>query len=98
MILDSEQYRYQIFISDLAGTDIASHGNSVETLIEKIRSFLVVNSRRKSIASGAFIHGRFRRFLAELPNLCAVNNWDRGNLSFIEYGIYVTEWFKTNPI
>lgn len=98
MILDSEQYRYQVFISDLAGTDIASHENSVQTLIERIRSFLVVNSRRKSIASGAFIHGRFQLFLAALPNLCNAAHWDRDHLSFIEYGILVTEWIKTNPI
>jgi hypothetical protein len=98
LVLDSEQYRYQIFISDLAGTDISSHDNSIEILINKIRDFLFNNSRRKSIASGAFVHDRFQTFIVALPDYCLNANWDRNNLSFVAYAICVSEWLEINPI
>lgn len=98
LVLDREQYRYQIFISDLAGTDIYSHNNLVEELIHKIRDFLFNNSRRKSIPSGAFVYDRFQTFIESLPNYCVNAKWDRNNLSFIAYAICVSEWLKINPI
>jgi hypothetical protein len=36
IILDCEPYRYQQFISDIAGHDIHAHGDKVDVLIEKI--------------------------------------------------------------
>ena len=40
LILDSEQHRYQKFISDIAGQDIASHSGRVRDLIEVVREWL----------------------------------------------------------
>jgi hypothetical protein len=98
LVMDTEQYRYQQFISDLAGTDISSHQNSPDTIISKVRDFLFNNSRRRSIASGAYITARFHTFITELPAFCNGIHWERDNLSFIAYTICVTEWIKQNPI
>ncbi|MBW8302017.1 MAG: hypothetical protein K0M60_20690, partial [Hydrogenophaga sp.] len=38
LVLDCERYRYQKFISDIAGQDIDSHEGKVEILIDKVRS------------------------------------------------------------
>jgi hypothetical protein len=97
LIMDTEQYRYQQFISDLAGQDIISHQNSAPALIDKVRNFLFNNSRRKSIASGAYIAERFDQFKADLPAICAPLHWDADNLSFVAHTICVTEWLKANP-
>ncbi|MGK0272380.1 MAG: hypothetical protein ACI88H_003051 [Cocleimonas sp.] len=40
LILDREQYRYQIFLSDIAGHDIRSHENDPDTLITHVRNWL----------------------------------------------------------
>jgi hypothetical protein len=40
LVLDSERFRYQKFASDLAGTDIAMHGNQVGRAIAATRNFL----------------------------------------------------------
>ncbi len=40
MILDKEAYRYQVFISDLAGQDIQAHNNDPAEAINKIRDWL----------------------------------------------------------
>ncbi|WP_134091910.1 hypothetical protein [Olivibacter sp. XZL3] len=98
LVMDAEAYRYQQFISDLAGTDISSHQNSPNIAITKVRDFLFNNSRRKTIASGEFISQRFHLFVNALPAYCDTLHWERNNLTFIGYSICVTEWIKENPI
>ena len=98
LVMDTEQFRYQQFISDLAGTDISSHSNIPVNVIKTIRKFLFNNTKRKNIASGTFIAGRFEIFIIELPAYCETLHWDRNDLTFLEYAICVTEWIKINPI
>ena len=38
LVLDVEPYRYQRFISDLAGMDIVDHAGNVETAIQRVRN------------------------------------------------------------
>jgi hypothetical protein len=45
LIFDTEPYRFQKFISDLAGMDINAHGGDVEVAISKTRDWLVNVSR-----------------------------------------------------
>jgi hypothetical protein len=40
LILEGERYSYQKAISDLAGSDVRSHNNSPERLIEEVRAWL----------------------------------------------------------
>lgn len=40
MILDSEKYRYQKFISDIAGQDVKAHENDQRILIRVVREWL----------------------------------------------------------
>src|SRR5207245_2014448 len=51
LILDRDQYRYQKFVSDLAGSDITSHDNKPRCAVERTREWLVTNTGRKSIPS-----------------------------------------------
>lgn len=98
LVLDTEQYRYQQFISDLAGTDISSHENDIKTLITKIRDFLFHNTKRKSIVSGAYIYERYQLFITSLPDFCNTLHWEREDLSFIAFNACVAEWLKLNHI
>jgi hypothetical protein len=45
LIFDSERYRYQKTLSDLAGSDIKSHGGEPEKLVRQLRNWLVENVR-----------------------------------------------------
>ena len=59
LVLDLEQYRYQAFISDIAGHDIRSHDNNPEKVITHIRNWLNTASGRKTIPGGramALVH------------------------------------------
>jgi hypothetical protein len=98
LIMDAEQFRYQQFISDLAGQDIIAHNQSIPTVINHIRNFLFNHANRTSIAGGAYIAGRFDTFLAALPAFCNTLHWDRDNLTFLEYAACVIEWINANPI
>jgi len=50
LILDKERYRYQKFISDIAGQDIKSHSGDIKILIKAIRDWLISlpNTQKKS--------------------------------------------------
>ena len=43
LILEEERFRYQAAISDLAGSDIASHEGNFETAVRKVRNWLTNN-------------------------------------------------------
>ncbi len=98
LILDSEQFRYQQFISDLAGQDISSHNMSVSDLIIKVRDFLFGHAGRTTIPGGSYIHGRFQDCLIALPAICNVLHWDRNTLTFKEYLACAVGWIADNPI
>ncbi|NRA19917.1 MAG: hypothetical protein HRU05_05500 [Oceanospirillaceae bacterium] len=47
LITDTEQYRYQVFISDIAGQDIRAHENNPSNAIKIVRDWLNSASKRK---------------------------------------------------
>ncbi|HEY8504022.1 MAG TPA: hypothetical protein VIL46_05530 [Gemmataceae bacterium] len=66
LILDSEPYRYQQFLSDIAGQDIRSHGDRTETLIKEVRHWLQ-NQTPRSLPGADRLIESFRRFQGDLP-------------------------------
>ena len=63
LVLDKELYRYQQFISDIAGQDIQAHNNEVETLVRVVRNWLRTASGRQTIPGGNIIWERYQTFL-----------------------------------
>ena len=53
LILDTKPYRYQQFISDIAGQDIQAHNDAPELTVKVVRDWLRNASRRETIPSGA---------------------------------------------
>jgi hypothetical protein len=94
LVLDTERYRYQKFMSDIAGQDIEGHGNDVETLIGRVRSFLNNAKRGAPLLSGAAIFEAYQRFQAELPDICAKLEIEPHGLEFKDLAWVVGEWMK----
>jgi hypothetical protein len=67
LILDRDPFRYQAFISDIAGQDIHAHGGDSLRLIEKIATWLRDEAGDPDVPGGRAIAGEFERFRAELP-------------------------------
>ncbi len=94
LILDREPYRYQKFISDLAGQNIYSHGNDPKTAIRQVRNWLRGASQRTNIPGGEEMWNRFRRFQVRLPAMCADLRLTARELTFTDYTDVVSLWLR----
>lgn len=83
VILDSQPYRYQRFISDIAGQDIRAHDDRLENVVLHVRNFLATYARpTKAVVGPAHIMKLHRAFRRELPAMCASVRIDRRHLTF----------------
>jgi hypothetical protein len=92
LILDKEQYRYQQFISDIAGQDIHAHHNNPEEIVTVVRNWLRNVSKRQTIPSGSIIWERYQEFTKDLPQLAQVFRLEVGELIFNDYTFMLAEW------
>ena len=96
LILDRAPYRYQRFISDIAGQDIRAHDNNPRIVIRRVRDWLQAAPGNAAIPGGAAIWTSYRRFRRELPIIAQEADLDPEQLTFIDYHQLVTSWLKIN--
>lgn len=96
LIFDAAPHRYQIFISDIAGQNIHSHGRNVETAIGEIRKWLATASKRKRLPGGRVIFERYEGFLAVLPALCTELKLQPAEVTFRDLRQMIVDWLKRN--
>lgn len=96
LILDVEPYRYQRFISDLAGMDISDHGGSAHRAIERVRNWLANVSRRILPAAG-LVRGTYDRFEATRPALTRTLGFAPGPIPYVDYERMVVGWLAEAP-
>lgn len=94
LILDRDQFRYQKFISDIAGQDIRAHGRKEKRAITATRDWLSSCTRR-TMPGGDHIHKQFRLFTKSLPTLCQKTNLKLSELTFNDYTFFVTSWLAS---
>ena len=92
LVLDKEPYRYQQFISDIAGQDIQAHDNLSETIVKHVRNWLRTASGRKTIPSASVIWTRYQDFLKDLPQTVQRYNLRVDEMIFNDYTLVVEEW------
>jgi len=92
LILDTEPYRYQQFISDISGHDIRAHSGNPETAITLVRNWLSSASGRKTIPGGREIARRFALFCQELPSMCRGLRIDEDELTYNDYANFISAW------
>jgi hypothetical protein len=90
LILDTEEFRYQKFISDIAGQDIHDHGNDLEQLVYKVRDFL--RSNGSHISGGSQIYGEYRQFESDKGPLCRSLELDPKKLTYKDLTNVTAEW------
>ena len=91
--MDKEQYRYQKFISDIAGQDIRSHDGNVALLIRHVRDWLNAASST-TIPGGKQIYARYAQFSADLPEMCEKFKISPDELNFTDYSVFASEWIR----
>jgi hypothetical protein len=96
LIFDSEQYRFQKFVSDISGQDIHQHGNNARTAVTRVRNWLRTESGNDNIPGGAAIYARYEAFRTDLPKICAEFKLDVDALTFADFLYTIGWWLKTN--
>ncbi len=91
LLLDREAFRYQRFISDLAGADIQTHDNHPETAIGVVRDWLANVSRRRLPGTGILLrlHHEFR---ADLPAIATRLGLVPEAIPFVDFEHILLEW------
>ena len=95
LVLDKEPYRYQQFISDIAGQDIQAHNNDVETIVRVVRNWLRTVSGRQMIPGGGIIWRHYQEFLKDLPRTAERFQLEVEYMIFNDYTLVIEEWLKT---
>jgi len=99
LILDVERYRYQRFLSDIAGQDIVAHEGDPLKAIRAVRDWLSAASPTSlQIPGGAVVAHRYASFRDDLPGMCARLRLQVYELTFNEYVLQVEEWLKANQL
>lgn len=94
LILDVERYRYQRFISDLAGMDIHGHGGDAIEALRKTRDWLA-NVSRRQLPSADRVARLFQTFTADLPALAADLEFDPANIPYVDFERMIVGWLLT---
>jgi hypothetical protein len=96
LIFDSEQYRFQKFVSDLGGQDIHQHGNNPKVAVTRVRNWLRTESGKSGISGGAAIYARYEVFRSDLPQICAELKLDIGDLTFADFSYTIARWLDAH--
>ena len=96
LILDREEYRYQIFISDIAGQDIRNHSGSPKNAIRLVTDWLRNASKRTTVPGGRVVAGRYGVFKERLPEMCELSDLTEEEIGFNDYSTLVSAWIKVN--
>ncbi|HEY3570175.1 MAG TPA: hypothetical protein VGP73_19740 [Thermoanaerobaculia bacterium] len=97
LILDRDPYRYQKFISDIAGQDIRAHRADPKTTVSLIRNWLRTTSPSLNLPGGEAIWERYLEFRSALPSLCRTLKLSPNELTFADYLWLITTWLDQNP-
>ena len=97
LILDVEQYRYQKFISDLAGMDIHAHASDAARAVQETRNWLA-NVSRRTLPSAERVGRLHQSFLVDLPVMAAELEFDPDHIPYVDYESMIVGWLlKAGP-
>jgi len=98
IIFDRERYRYQQFLSDIAGQDIRAHNGEADDLIRGVRNALATTRPADILLdSGRSMAERYAMFRHDLPALCERLRLDPADLGHRDLAWVITEWLQQNP-
>ncbi len=91
LILDTERFRYQKFISDIAGMDIREHGADPARASLELRNWLK-NVSRRTLPSAKEIGALYDRFQKARLKISAKLGFDNSAIPYADYENMVTDW------
>jgi hypothetical protein len=98
LILDRTRYRYQKFLSDIAGQDIKGHERSPRKIIEAVRDWLRDSDPSVQMPSGETIFKKYNNFRKDLPILCQKLGLKEKSLKYDDYAFLVSKWLRNGAV
>lgn len=96
LIFDSQQYRFQKYVSDIGGQDPHQHTNSPAVAVTRVRDWLRTETGKDDLPGGAAIYSRYEKFRAELPAICVELKLDLAQLAFADFSYTIARWLRRN--
>jgi len=97
LILDTEPYRYQKFVSDISGQDIRAHSGDPMKVLSIVRDWLRNVSRRELPGSKAVV-ASYREFQKDLPELLGNLGVGHLDMPFADFVNLTVEWLKIRQV
>ncbi len=94
LVLDVEPYRYQRFMSDIAGQDIHAHGGVPERAISEVVNWLRSASERTNIPGGKKVAEAYGAFREVLPTLLEASGLHASDVTFRDYRAIVSSYVE----
>lgn len=97
MIFDKEKYRYQKYISDIAGQDIKEHKSSPDLLVKSIRNSLNTARINGPIAGAESIIVNYKAFQTMLPAIREGLSLSENDVTYADKTQMIEQWLKIHP-
>lgn len=95
MILDIERYRFQKFVSDLAGMDITPHNGDSKEIVQCVRDWLVsVSNKKKKTPPVVQILDSYDRFTSNYPTMVGAAGLRLDKVAFADLERLILSWVK----
>jgi hypothetical protein len=85
LVFERTKHMYQKYISDLSGIDTKAHDNDPFKVIEKVRDWLKITSRRNMIPSSITLKKEYLEFERKLPELLEELELEHKNILFNDF-------------
>lgn len=92
LIFDAQPYRFQKYISDLGGQDVANHNNDPALAIASIRNWLRAESGRSDLPGPSALNARYAEFRRDLPQICVGLDVKPEEMTFVDFCQGVLAW------
>ena len=97
MIFDKERYRFQKYISDIAGQDIKSHNSNPEILIKLVRDTLNSSRINGSIVGANAIIKSYKDYQSKLPKIRRSLKLRKEDVTYADQTQMIEQWLKLVP-
>lgn len=99
IVFDAERFRYQKFLSDIAGQDIREHLRKADRIIHQIRDFLAGHHPGTALLPGGrVLVERYQSFRRDLARSCEKVLLDVDTLTYRDLSILTVGWILVNPL
>lgn len=100
LVLEAERYRYQKYLSDIAGQDIRQHDNEPAKAVGAVRDWLAASRPKsaKPLPGATAIMRHYSEFQANLPAMLRAADLEPAELGFFDRANLMAQFLETRAV